>query len=116
MQTSIIAGIVPGHHHVLHILILHYLELACHQLSNSPHHPEATAVKITTYLFPEGPVAWHLQESRQHVAPEEPQPLAIGSAVLAARRNLVPGSCKTGFGTRLFRMSTYLLRRRTALV
>lgn len=80
-----------------------------------PHHPEVTAVKITTYRFQGWPAAWHLQECRQHVAPEEPQHLAIGSAVLASRRDLVPGSRKTGFGTGLFHMYTYLRRRRTAL-
>lgn len=35
METSVVTGIVPGHHNVLHILVLHCSELAaCHQLSN----------------------------------------------------------------------------------
>jgi hypothetical protein len=81
-----------------------------------PHYPEVTAVKVTTYLLRGWPAAWHLQESRQHAVPEEPQHLVIGPVVLAARRDLVPGSRKTGFGTRLFHISLYLLGRRAALI
>jgi hypothetical protein len=44
VQSRVVTSVVPGHHNVLHVLVLHCIQLACHELSMFPR-TEATVVK-----------------------------------------------------------------------